>query len=162
MKKIRVTIIMAATEEFPGCADILGIYPEIEIIARCGDVHEPGAWSAIECSDVLIFDEAAQAQTGTAMLRSMQHGNPFLKLLLIIESSRENSIMDAISEGFSGVIERAALRSVLRRAIPALYAGEAWVSRRIARMLRTRLLARDGEPPAEWATGHPAPSEKFN
>lgn len=162
MKKIRVTIIAAATEEYPGCADILGCYPEIEVIARHGDVYESGAWAAIECSEVVIFDETAQMQAGTVVLRSIQHGHPLIKLLLVMENPIDNSVMEALSAGFSGVVERAALRSVLRRAIPALYSGEAWVSRRIARTLHARLLDREGRTPAGRLTGHPRPGEKFN
>lgn len=162
MKKIRVTTITAATEEYPGCADILGSFPELEIIACHDDLNDTTAWSAIERSDVLIFDEAALAQAGVAALRAMQHTHPLLKLLLVVDKYIENNVIEAITAGFSGVVERSGLCSELRRAIPALYSGEAWIPRRIAQTLRYRLLAREGEAPAGTRKDQRGLSEKFN
>ena len=145
MKKIKVTIVATAAEEYPGCADILGACPEFEIVVRSGGLCETGNWSAIATSDVLVFDEAALVQEGPAGLRDIQYYHPLLKLLLVLENHNENKIMEALALGFSGIIERASLRSLLRRSIPALYSGDAWVSRQLVQSLRTRLLRLDGD-----------------
>lgn len=143
MKKIKVTIIAAAKEDYPGCADILGSCPEIEIVARPTGLLETGVWSAISSSDVLVLDEAALAQDGTTAVRALHQYYPLVRLLLVLDNSNENIILEAIAMGFSGIIERASLRSMVRRAIPALYTGEAWVSRRLLPKLRTELLRQD-------------------
>jgi DNA-binding NarL/FixJ family response regulator len=146
MKKIKITIITAAAEEYPGCADILGICPEFEIVGRPVALLGQGLWSAISGSDVLVLDEAALERAGALALRSVQQCHPLVRLLLILENGNENKIIDALAMGFSGIIERASMRSMLRRAIPALYTGEAWVSRQLVQSLRTRLLHMNGEP----------------
>ena len=144
MKKIKVTIIATAAEEYPGCADILGACPEFEILARRSGLHESGIWPAVAAADVLVFDEAALALEGAHALRAIQRYHPLLRLLLILDNNNENRVMDALSSGFSGVIERTSLRSMLRRAIPAVYSGDAWVSRRYVGSLRARLLHHEG------------------
>lgn len=144
MKKIKVTILTAA-EDFPGCADILGICPEIEVVARQAGLHERGARAAVYGSDVLVLDETVLEREGATALRTLQHTHPLVRLLLVMDESNENKVMDALALGFSGVIERASLRAMLRRAIPALYAGEAWVPRGFARSLRIQLLRRERE-----------------
>ena len=145
MKKIKVTIVAMAAEEYPGCADILGACPEFEIVVRSGGLCESGNWSAISGSDVLVFDEVALAQEGATGLRDIQHYHPLVKLLLVLENHNENKIMEALALGFSGIIERASLRSMLRQSIPALYSGDTWVSRQLLQSLRTRLLRLDDD-----------------
>ncbi|HUT40202.1 MAG TPA: hypothetical protein VM011_02590 [Gammaproteobacteria bacterium] len=145
MKKIKVTIVATAAEDYPGCADILGACPEFEIVVRSGGLHETGIWSAISTADVLVFDEAALALEGVTGLRAIQYYHPLVKLLLVLENNNENKIMEALALGFSGIIERASLRSLLRRSIPALYSGDAWVSRQLVQSLRTRLLSLDDD-----------------
>jgi DNA-binding NarL/FixJ family response regulator len=162
MKKIQVTIIAAAAEEYPGCADILGICPEIDIVAQRGGLHGRGLWAALCASDVLVLDEASLDRQGVSVLRTVQHHHPLVRLLLILENTNENKIMDALALGFSGILERASLRSMLRRAIPALYTGETWVSRQLVQSLRTRLLRLDGETLPGMMPGVAAFREKLN
>ena len=162
MKKIKVTIVATAAEEYPGCAEILGACPEIEIVARPGGLHEGGVWSAISTSDVLVLDEAALVQDGATMLCILQQYYPLIKLLLVLENGNENKIMEALALGFAGVIERTSLRSALRRAVPALYTGEAWVSRQLVGSLRTRLLHLDTDTLAGGVARASAFHEKLN
>ena len=145
MKKIKVTIVATAAEEYPGCADILGACPDIEIVARPDSLRETGIWPACSGADVLVLDEAALAQEGAPALRAIQQYHPLLRLLLVLENNSENKTLKALSLGISGVIERASLQSMLCRAIPVLHSGDAWVSRRLVHSLGTRLLRLDGD-----------------
>jgi DNA-binding NarL/FixJ family response regulator len=145
MKKIRVTIIAGAAEEYPGCADILGNCPEIEIVARPAGLDQTGAWSAISCTDVLVLDEVMLERGWADSVRTIYRHHSGIKLLLVLDNSSENKVLDALAMGIGGVIERASLVSMLRKAIPALYAGETWVSRRLVQVLRMQLVHLDGE-----------------
>jgi DNA-binding NarL/FixJ family response regulator len=145
MKKIRVTVITATAEEYPGCADILGTCSEIEIVARPTGLYEPGAWTAIGCTDVLVLDEASLERDTAEAVRAIYRQQPMIKLLLILDNGCEHKVLDALAMGFGGIIERASLLSMVRKAIPALYAGESWVSRRLVQALRTQLVHLDSD-----------------
>lgn len=161
MKKITVTIITAA-EAYPGTADILGICPEIELTAQFDALHERGVAAAVAGTDVLVLDERVLTDEGAAALCALQHDHPRLRLLLILENDNENKTLEALALGFSGVIPRASLRFLLRKAIPALYTGETWVSRRVVRTLRYRLLQMDSETTPGLLHRFPATHERLN
>jgi len=145
MKKIHVTIVASAEEGYPACADILADCKEIRVMARPAGLHDPAAWSAISYSDVLVFDEATLERQGTTVLGTVRHHHPMIKLLLIIDNYDENKVLDALALGFTGIIERAALLSMVRKAIPVLCTGETWVSRRLVHALRTQLIRLDSD-----------------
>ncbi len=139
MRKINVTIFVAGKEDYPGCADILATFPEFHVIARPAGLYAPGAWVAISRSDVVLLDEATLEQDGVETVRRICDSYPLVKLLLIMEQDNEARVLEALSLGITGVIERASLVSLLRKAIPVLYTGEAWVSRGLVRSLRRYL-----------------------
>lgn len=150
MKKINLTIINSGVQRFPGCADILEGCPQFRIIARAGGVHESGVWSAMGQSDVVLLDEAVIEQDGSDAVRSIVDSYPLLKVLLILDDERSDRVMEAIALGVSGVMGRGAIRSMLCRAIPALYAGESWISRDLVHSLREQL--DQGKPDMSGAT----------
>jgi DNA-binding NarL/FixJ family response regulator len=139
MKKINLTIISSGVQRFPGCADILEGCPQFRIIARAGGMHESGVWSALGQSDVVLLDEAVIEQDGSDAVRSIVDSYPLLKVLLILDDECPDRVMEAISLGIAGVMGRSAIRSMLQKAIPALYAGESWISRDLVHSLREQL-----------------------
>ncbi len=139
MKKINITIIVAGKEDYPGCADILLTCPEFRVVACPTGLYEAAAWTAIAQSDVVLLDEAVLERDGVETVRRICDSYPLLKLLLILERDSEGRMLEALSLGISGVMERASLVSMLRKAIPVLYSGEAWVSRGLVHSLRKYL-----------------------
>jgi len=139
MKKINVTIICAGAEEYPGCGDLLEDCPEISVVARTGGLYEPGSWAALGGSDVLLLDEATIEQDGLDVVLSVHDRYPLLRSLLIMENFNKNMAMSALSRGIRGVMERTATVSGLRKAIAAIYTGEAWLSRGLVEPLRNEL-----------------------
>ncbi len=150
MKKINLTIINSGVQSFPGCADILEGCAQFRIIARAGGMHEPGVWIAMSHSDVVLLDEAVIEQDGSDAVRSIADSYPQLKVLLILDDECPDRVMEAISLGVAGVMGRSAIRSMLHKAIPALYAGETWISRDLAHSLRKQL--NQGKQDASSAT----------
>jgi DNA-binding NarL/FixJ family response regulator len=140
MRKINVTIICARAEEYPGCGDLLEDCPEISIVARTGGLYEPGSWAALGRSDILLLDEAAIEQDGLDVVLNVHDRYPLLGSLLIMEIFNKNMAMSALSRGIRGVMERAATVSALRKAIAAIYSGEAWLARGFVEPLRNELI----------------------
>lgn len=139
MKKINITIICAGAEVYPGCGDLLEDCPEISIVARTGGFYEPGSWAALGRSDILLLDETTIEQDGLDVVLNVHECFPSLRSLLIMEIFHKNMAMSAISRGIRGVMERTATVSALRKAIAAIYTGEAWLSRGFVEPLRNEL-----------------------
>ena len=139
MKKISLTIITAGVRRFPGCLDILRDWPEFTIVASARSLHEPRLCEALAQSDVVLLDQALIEQEGAEAVHLVRACSPLGKVLLVLEESGEEQTLDAIALGVDGVMERIELRSLLRRAVAALYSGEHWFSRELAHSLRRQL-----------------------
>ena len=139
MKKINVTVVCAGSMVYPGCADLLADCPDINLVAQPAGLNEVGVWAALGRSDVLVLDEAAMEQVGYQMIRSMHEYYPSIRSLMVVEGEHEYKTLAAVSLGVQGVIGQASTVSMLRKAIIALYSGEAWLSRGLAVPLRNQL-----------------------
>ena len=139
MKKIRITLIIAGKEDYPGCGDIIETCSEFEIIARHTALSSIDLWRDLSRSDVILLDEHAISEDGAELVREVHESFPFVRLLLIMEKSSKNKIMEALSMGITGVMERANILASIRKAIPVLYSGETWVSRGLVKSLHTQM-----------------------
>lgn len=144
MKKINITILIGGEENYPGCADLLESFSEFRVIARPASLYEADAWTAISQSDVVLLDEVVLERDGMETVQRVCDSYPLVKLLLILEQGSEKRMLEALSLGIAGVMERTAMVSMLRKAIPVLYSGEAWVSRGLMHSLRNCLNKLDG------------------
>jgi DNA-binding NarL/FixJ family response regulator len=139
MKKIRITLVCAGKEDYPGCADVLATFHEFEIIARHHSLTTAGIWRDLSNSDVVLLDESAVIQDGSDSVRAVHESFPFARILLIIEKSSKNKTIEALSMGITGVMERVNMVASIRKAIPVLYSGETWVSRGLVGSLHSQL-----------------------
>ncbi|MGB5717014.1 MAG: hypothetical protein WBN81_07960 [Gammaproteobacteria bacterium] len=139
MKKINVTVVCAGNHAYPGCAELLADCPEVNLVAQPGGLNEAGIWVALGRSDVLVLDEAVMEQAGHQAIRSLHEYFPTIRSLMVVEGEHEYKTLAAVSLGVQGVIGRASTVSMLRKAIIALYSGEAWLSRGLAQPLRNQL-----------------------
>jgi len=138
MKKINVTYICAEAEEYPGCADLLYSYCEFNVIALQRSLVGAGTAKALARSDVLLIDESVLLHDGLQQVRSLHARFPQLNILMVYINSPNNNMMEYISIGIRGLLERKSRISLLRRAIPALYAGEIWMPRSLVHSLRNQ------------------------
>jgi DNA-binding NarL/FixJ family response regulator len=149
MKRINVTYICVAAEEYPGCADLLYSYSEMNVIARHSSLVGKATGKALAKSDVLVVDESVLARDGFQAVQSAHTRHANLTILLVCEKSINNSVLEYLSVGIRGFIERQSCVSLLRRAIPALYAGEVWMPRGLVLSLRNHSTMLGGNSPWE-------------
>jgi len=138
MKKINVTYACATAEEFPGCADLLYSYSEMNVIARATSILGAATGKALAKSDVLVMDDSVLALDGLQAVQSAHAACSRLNILLVYDKYINNSIMECFSIGIRGLLERKSCISLLRRAVPALYAGEVWMPRGLVQSLRNQ------------------------
>jgi len=139
MKIINITVICVGDETYPGCIDLLEDCPSINVIARPTGLNEAGAWVALGRSDVLLIDEAFLENEGHDAVCDIHASFPSLKSLMIIENESRQEMVTILSLGVLGVIKRASITSMLCKAVSAIFAGEAWLSRGMVQPLRKRL-----------------------
>lgn len=148
MKKINVTVICPGEEEYPGCEDLLRSYPEINLVASYSALDDAGLGAALDGSDVLLLDETLVRLEGPEKVRAIHVDYPDIKTLQILENIREINPMTAVSLGLRGLMERASMVSMLRKAITVLYSGEAWMSRGMVQSLHHH--SRDSKYSSLW------------
>ena len=149
MKKINVTYVCVAAEEYPGCADLLYSYSEVNLIDCPTSLDGTAASKALAKSDVLVVDESLLARDGLQAVRSAHTTYAKLNILLVYENINKNNMMEYLTIGVRGLIERKSCISLLRRAIPALYAGEVWMPRRLVQSLRNQSTINGGSSSRE-------------
>lgn len=126
----------AAAEEYPGCADLLDSYCEVHLVARPASLRGVATGVALAQSDVLVMDESTLAREGVQAVQSVHATFPALNILLVYEKDNNYNVMEYLSIGVRGLIERKSCLHLLRRAIPALYSGEVWMPRELVQSLR--------------------------
>jgi DNA-binding NarL/FixJ family response regulator len=138
MKKINVTCICAEAEEYPGCADLLYSYCEVNVVALQTSLVGAETAKALAQSDVLLLDESVLLREGLQSVRNLHICFPQLTILLLYKKYIKYNAMEYISSGIRGLLEYKSRISLLRRAIPALYAGEVWMPRGMVKSLRNQ------------------------
>lgn len=88
---------------------------------------------------VVILDFAEQAELSLSLIRMINIKNPAGKVLLISEFTDENLLLDGVTVGASGCLEREACGIFLAKAIESIALGEAWLSRKMVAALLERL-----------------------
>ena len=94
------------------------------------DAHQPR---------VVVMDYAEQAEISLGLIRMINIKNPAGKILLISNFTDEELILDGITVGAKGYLEREACGIFLPKAIEAIALGEAWLSRKTVAALLERL-----------------------
>lgn len=153
MKKINVTCVCADAEEYPGCADLLYSYCEVNVVALPTSLAGAATAKALVRSDVLLVDESVLFRDGLQPVRSVHARFPQLNILVVYKNRINNNMMEYLSIGVRGLLEHNSRISLLRRAIPALYAGEIWMPRGLVQSLRNQSNISDGS--SSWGFVQP-------
>ncbi len=88
---------------------------------------------------VVVMDFAERAQVSLGLIRLINIKNPGGKVLLISNFTDEDDLMNGITVGAQGYLEREACGIFLTKAIEAVALGEAWLSRKMVAKLLERL-----------------------
>jgi len=162
MRKINVTVSCLADTDETGCAAIVRDCPEFTVVACTPGLLADESGSAIARSDVVLLDEAAIEQDGTEAVRMVCDCYPLVRFLLVLDRQDEQRVMEALSLGITGIMMRSSVVSMLRKAIPVLCSGEAWVSRELVHSLRieSENLSRDRQ--SGWYSSGLRDREKLN
>jgi DNA-binding NarL/FixJ family response regulator len=130
-----------------GLAQLLGTFPDVELVGTAADGAEAVALSAERRPDVVLMDLEMPVLDGIAATARIRAAQPEVAVVVLTSFSDRERILRALDAGAAGYLLKDAEPDELGRAIHAAARGEAPLDPRAARALLS----------SRAATGAPAP-----
>ncbi|MFB6952083.1 response regulator [Streptomyces niveus] len=118
-------------------AAMLGLSPDIDVVAAAADGHEVLTAVAARPVDVVLMDLRMPRMDGTEATRRLTEEHPEVAVVVLTTFADDDSILSALSAGARGYLTKNAGRQDIIRAIRAAAAGQSVLDREV----QNRLLA---------------------
>jgi two-component system, NarL family, response regulator LiaR len=117
----------------------------LSVVGQAADVSQAVYLAMRFRPDVVLIDATLPPTGGIAAMRELADVAPHAPVVLLASSAEDEAGLVALSEGAAGYLSREIERGSLARAVERVVAGEAAVSRAMARRVieRLRELSRD-------------------
>jgi len=145
MKSPRKTRLMLVDDHFvvrAGLAGSLGLDPEIQIVAECGNGEEALVAYRKHQPDVVLMDWRLPGISGVEAVRQIRAEFPDARILQLTICEGEEDIFRAAEAGVRGYLPKSVSRRELLAAIHAVHRGEEFFPPTI----KAKLDARRGRP----------------
>jgi len=112
-------------------AEALKCNPDFRVFSSTLDAAGLAAAASHQTADVFVLSAFADgdAQRGLKVLQELRETNPQARVVMLVNSSNADSILEAFRAGAQGVFHVQDPHDALCRCIRRVYEGEAWVSR---------------------------------
>jgi DNA-binding NarL/FixJ family response regulator len=147
MSQITVVVADEEKERRAACLRLLAPEPGIRVVAEAATTAET-LGSARFAPNILLLDSRLAMGPGLALLPILRRSSPDTKVIVLTGQSSVAALIEAISHGAVGYLNRRRLRAFLPKAVRKVADGEAWVPRNVLPKIIERL--------AQLASG-PAP-----
>ncbi|MFC9747688.1 response regulator [Streptomyces niveus] len=118
-------------------AAMLGLSPDIDVVAAAADGHEVLTAVAARPVDVVLMDLRMPRMDGTEATRRLTEEHPEVAVVVLTTFADDDSILAALSAGARGYLTKNSGRQDIIRAIRAAAAGQSVLDREV----QNRLLA---------------------
>ncbi|MEV8348231.1 response regulator [Streptomyces niveus] len=118
-------------------AAMLGLSPDIDVVAAASDGHEVLTAVAARPVDVVLMDLRMPRMDGTEATRRLTEEHPEVAVVVLTTFADDDSILSALSAGARGYLTKNSGRQDIIRAIRAAAAGQSVLDREV----QNRLLA---------------------
>ncbi|MEU9745392.1 MULTISPECIES: response regulator [Streptomyces] len=118
-------------------AAMLGLSPDIDVVAAAADGHEVLTAVAARPVDVVLMDLRMPRMDGTEATRRLTEEHPEVAVVVLTTFADDDSILSALSAGARGYLTKNSGRQDIIRAIRAAAAGQSVLDREV----QNRLLA---------------------
>ncbi len=88
---------------------------------------------------ILLLELGLSHGNGVSLIPVIREKSPQTKVILLVSGSSDARILEALSYGAVGSLEKRTLKTFLAKAVRVVDAGEAWVSRKIVAKILDRL-----------------------
>lgn len=137
-----ITVVIADHEKASRAACLRLLQPEkgIRVVGEARSGFEVIAAAAKLKPRVLLLALGGAPRHGVAVLPALRQKSPRTKVVLLTERASEARILDALSYGARGYLEKKDLPLFLPKAVRAVNAGGAWVPRKMVPKIIARWL----------------------
>ncbi|MET9558391.1 response regulator transcription factor [Streptomyces sp. NPDC006645] len=118
-------------------AAMLGLSPDIDVVAAAADGYEVLTAVAAQPVDVVLMDLRMPRMDGTEATRRLTEEHPEVAVVVLTTFADDDSILSALSAGARGYLTKNSGRQDIIRAIRAAAAGQSVLDREV----QNRLLA---------------------
>ena len=101
------------------------------------------AW---EKPEIILLNYAVQNYNTAAFISLLRNANEKSKIVLIARALTDDEILDCLIAGATGYLEIIDMPKFINKLLPAVHAGEAWITRRMVAKLITRLRQQAAAP----------------
>ena len=135
-----ITVVIADREKASRAACLRLLRPEkgIRVVGEARSGLEAIAVTRL-MPRILLLDVNMAAGNGVALLRILRQKSPRTKVILLTRRASEARILDVLSHGARGYLEKKVLRTFLPKAVRLVDAGQAWVPRKMVAKILDRL-----------------------
>lgn len=140
---IRIVIADDHPIVLEGLAQLFGLEPDLDVVARCTTGDETlDAVHRLQPS-VLILDVRMPGKDGLAVLRTLAEEHLSTRVVLLTAALDEGDVLEAVRLGVRGVVLKEAAPSLLVECVRKVHAGEPWLDNRTAVRALTHMARRE-------------------
>lgn len=136
-----ITVIIADRDTATRASYLRLIQPEkgIQVVGEAENGLEAIAGTARHKPSILLLEFNLSSAGKLSLLPTLAQLSPRTKVLLLTNGISKRRILDALSCGALGYLEKRVLKTFLSKAIRRVDAGEAWVPRKMTSEIFDRL-----------------------
>ena len=136
-----ITVLIADAEKAnrDSCLRLLQHEKGIRVVGEARNGLEVIAATVRLRPAIVLLDLSLSQSNRVSLVPIIREKSPQTKVILVVDSSSDARILEALSYGAVGSLDRNSLRKFLPKAVRAVYTGEAWVSRKIVAKIIDRL-----------------------
>jgi DNA-binding NarL/FixJ family response regulator len=139
MSQITVVVADEEKERRAACLRLLEPEPGIRVVAEAANTAET-LGSAQFAPRILLLDAKLAMGRGLPLLPILRRNSPETRVIVLTGQSSKAALLDAISHGALGYLNRRRLRAFLTKAVRKVADGEAWVPRSVLPSIIERLV----------------------
>ena len=144
-----MTIRLVLADDYPllrgGTARLLEPEPDLELVARCGDVGAALAAVRERRPDVLLLDLHLPPLGGVEVLRRLAREGSTPPVVVLAADAAGDELLEAVSLGVRGVVPEEEAPERLVRCVRAVHGGGRWIEAEMMGRALDRFLAREAD-----------------
>lgn len=132
VKRVRVLLADDEAVVRAGVRAILGVAPDIEIVAEAGDGREAVELARLHRPDVALLDIRMPLLDGLGAAAELRRAAPGTAVVMLTTFSEDEYIAEALDSGASGFLLKSGDPYELMAAVRAVHAGASFLSPQVA------------------------------
>jgi DNA-binding NarL/FixJ family response regulator len=135
---IRVVIVDDHPVVRFGLAAIIGLQPDMSVVAEAGSGEEACATCARQAADVVLMDLRLPRMSGVEAIRALRKSHPKLRFIVLTTYDGDEDIHRALEAGAQAYLLKAMSHTELANAIRTVHAGRKFLPPSISKSLAGR------------------------